>query len=211
MKYKLYKILFTIFFALVLGLILMTNQANAVDTLISPYPTINGLTVGFGMTLPDMIKYIYLFALGISGAVALTSLLIGAIRYISAAGNSSKMSDAKDQIFSALLGVVILLSSYLILNTINPDLVNFSLNTNDLRVNMITNQANTTVGPTYSCSYCCGLIRANNRCDQPNRSPSNFSTCLPFGNFGDANSYCARLSTCPSGYVPISAVTLCSQ
>ena len=42
-------------------------------------------------------------------------------------GNPSTISDAKDKIFKALLGIVIIFSSYLILNTINPDFVNLKI------------------------------------------------------------------------------------
>ncbi len=114
---------FLILFGLAaLIIFLLPINITAVETLIR-YPEIGGEKIYWGMTLPQIIRYLYLFAMGICGAVALTAILLGAIKYISAAGNASKMSDAKDQIFSAILGVVILLSSYLILNTINPDLV----------------------------------------------------------------------------------------
>ena len=96
------------------------------QTLIN-YPTIASQSVVFGISLPNLIKYIYLFAVGICGAIALAAILLGAIKYVGAAGNPSKMADAKEQIFSAVLGVIILLSSYLILYTINPDLVKIGM------------------------------------------------------------------------------------
>lgn len=214
MKYKLYKILFAIFFALIsliFGLLFRANPASAIDTLIRPYPTIGGLTIAFGMTLPELIKYIYLFAMGISGAVALTSMLIGAIRYISAAGNPSKMSDARDQIFSALLGVVILLSSYLILNTINPDLVNFTINTSGLNVPDITANRTTTTGPTYSCLCCCSVSTMANTIECTEyKAPAQFTTCLPFSSLYAANLYCAQRCMCPGGMAR-TRTALCSQ
>ena len=65
-----------------------------------------------------------MFALGIVGVVALLSMLIGAAKYVLSAGNASKAADAKDQIYSAILGIILLLASVMILRTINPDLVN---------------------------------------------------------------------------------------
>jgi hypothetical protein len=128
-----------------LGLFGLTPCINAADTLLS-YPQVPGAPqVAFNMSLPDLIKYIYLFAIGICGAVALASILLGAIKYIGAAGNPSKMGDAKEQIVQALFGVVILLSSYLILNTINPDLVDLNINFNST--------ASVASGRTCSCSY----------------------------------------------------------
>jgi len=41
---------------------------------------------------------------------------------MTAAGNASKIKEAKDRMSNAVLGIVLLFSSFLILNTINPDL-----------------------------------------------------------------------------------------
>jgi len=91
--------------------------------LLLKYPKI-GTSTPTSEGLPGFIKYIYLFALGAVGIIALLSILIGAIMYVFSAGNPSKASDAKDRIMSALLGILILLAAVLILRTINPDLVN---------------------------------------------------------------------------------------
>ncbi len=74
--------------------------------------------------LPVYIRYLFLFGLGSIAFLALAQMIIGGITYILAAGNVAKVEDAKDTIFQALLGVGILLISYLLLRTINPDLVN---------------------------------------------------------------------------------------
>jgi len=93
--------------------------------LLLDYPNIpNAQKPGETTNLPEIIKYIYLFALGAAGVVALLAILIGAIMYIFSAGNPSKASDAKDRILSALLGIIILLISVLLLRIINPDLIN---------------------------------------------------------------------------------------
>lgn len=103
------------------------QSCQAIDLLID-YPQIPGVeTPGPGSTLPELIGYIYMFALAAAGFVALIAILIGAIMYIFSAGNPTKAKDAKDRIFSALLGILILLASVLILRTINPDLVNIGL------------------------------------------------------------------------------------
>ena len=53
------------------------------------------------------------------------------LRYTLAAGNPSTQSDAKDQILQAILGLILLFGAYLILYTINPNLVNLKLKTLD--------------------------------------------------------------------------------
>ncbi|HUT96149.1 MAG TPA: hypothetical protein VMW82_01105 [Candidatus Paceibacterota bacterium] len=103
------------------------QACQAVDLLME-YPEIPGAqSPNKTSDLPNLINYIYRFALLACGIVAFISILIGAIQYVTSAGDASKAGDAKDRITQALLGVLILLTAVVILNTINPDLVNLSL------------------------------------------------------------------------------------
>lgn len=63
------------------------------------------------------------FGFAIVGILALFMLIIGAYQYLMAAG-SGKADAAKETISSALLGLVLGLTAWIILNKINPDLVN---------------------------------------------------------------------------------------
>lgn len=74
--------------------------------------------------LPEYIKYLFIFGLSLIGFLALGQMMLGGLTYILAAGNVSKVEDAKNTIQQALLGLGLLLVSYLLLRTINPDLVN---------------------------------------------------------------------------------------
>ena len=47
----------------------------------------------------------------------------GGFRYLTSAGNPSAMSDANSQIFAGLIGLIVILSSWLLLTTINPQLI----------------------------------------------------------------------------------------
>lgn len=76
--------------------------------------------------LLEYIKHLYVFALGIVGLTAFGAMVYGGIVYMSSAGNPSLQTEAKDRITKALLGLGLLLVSVLILNTINPDLVNLT-------------------------------------------------------------------------------------
>ena len=73
--------------------------------------------------LPEYVKYIFNFSIMIAGFIAFIAVFYGGVRYLTSAGNPSIMGDAKSQIFAGFLGLIILLSSYLILTTINPQLV----------------------------------------------------------------------------------------
>lgn len=72
--------------------------------------------------LPRYIKYIFNFAIAIGGLVAFGALVYGGFRYITSVGSPTAQTDAKEQIFAGVIGLVILLSSYLILTTVNPQL-----------------------------------------------------------------------------------------
>lgn len=84
---------------------------------------IPGLTTTTLPALPDYIAAIFRFSLMIIGIAVFGALIYGGFRYLTSAGSPSAMSDARDQIFSAILGLIILFSAWLILNTINPELV----------------------------------------------------------------------------------------
>lgn len=94
------------------------------------YPEIEGTKPEEVTTsIPDYVKYIFNFALWISGFIALAVLIYAGFIYFTSTGNPEKLKDAKDRIVYAFLGLVILFGSYLLLISINPDLVVFRLKT----------------------------------------------------------------------------------
>lgn len=112
-----------LFLIILLTLILFSTAASvqAARTIIA-YPRLPGAPVPTE-GVPQFIKYIFVFSLGIVGIVGLIAIIIAAFQYVTSVGNPQKAAEAKDRIFSALLGILLLLGSYLILNTINPDLL----------------------------------------------------------------------------------------
>ena len=75
----------------------------------------------------QVLSRIYIFALGISGLFAVAMSVFGGYLVMSARGNGAQVSKGKDYIISSLTGMVLLMASFLILNTINPDLINFDI------------------------------------------------------------------------------------
>ena len=73
--------------------------------------------------LPDYIKYLFIFSLRIAGIVCFLALVYGGFLYVSSVGNPSQMGEAQQQILNSLIGLIIILASYLLLNTINPELI----------------------------------------------------------------------------------------
>jgi hypothetical protein len=69
-----------------------------------------------------LVARFYQIALGLAGAAALGVLIYGAILWTVSGAVSSKQ-DAMEWIWAAIWGLILLLAAYLILYTINPDLV----------------------------------------------------------------------------------------
>jgi len=74
-------------------------------------------------TLGLYIKAIYEYLLYVAGVLAVIVIMIGGFQWITAGGNQSKIGEAKERVTSAIIGLFLALGSYLLLYTINPDLV----------------------------------------------------------------------------------------
>ena len=77
--------------------------------------------------LPQYVMYIFNLAIGLGGVAAFVMLVIGGIKFLTSTGSPAQQTDAKEQIISAILGIIILISSYILLSTINPQLVVFTI------------------------------------------------------------------------------------
>lgn len=77
--------------------------------------------------LGDYIQIVYRYLVGIAGLVAAVLIIRGGFQYITSAGDATKIAGAKESIGSALIGLLLVLGSYVILNTVNPELVNLKL------------------------------------------------------------------------------------
>ncbi|MFH1412793.1 MAG: NlpC/P60 family protein [bacterium] len=78
------------------------------------------LSIGW---IGEYVKGIYQYGIMIIGIFAAVTFIIGAVIWIAAAGNPSRIGEAKSWMTSSILGLVLALSSYLLLYTINPELL----------------------------------------------------------------------------------------
>jgi len=69
------------------------------------------------------IKYILNLIFWASGIIVLGVLLWAGVRYLTSAGKAETMLTARQQISTAFLGILILLSAFIILNILNPQLL----------------------------------------------------------------------------------------
>jgi len=108
--------------SLIIFILLLTVGFNVLADYELDVSIPGGPAAGESIALAQYIRYLYLFALGITGIAALGSLVAGGFLYMLSDTVVSK-EVAKERITSAIKGLVLALAAYLILYTINPDLV----------------------------------------------------------------------------------------
>ncbi|HET8574792.1 MAG TPA: pilin [Candidatus Paceibacterota bacterium] len=125
-------------------------HADATYTLLEPLPTLSTQT-------PDLATYlggVYVLTIGFAGILAVLMIIIGGIEYIFSAIPSAK-SDAKRRITGAVGGLILALLSWIILNTINPALLQKGFNLTDVGQSASANVATANGGtPITTQSYC---------------------------------------------------------
>lgn len=70
----------------------------------------------------EYLTMIYQLSVGLGVALAAVMIVVGGIQWIASQDNPGKVKEAQGRITGAVIGLVILLGSYLILHFINPDL-----------------------------------------------------------------------------------------
>jgi len=77
--------------------------------------------------LPCFVIGIYTYLAGAAGILATVMIMYGGIKYITSFGNQTRISEAKDTIFTSIVGFVLILGAYVILNFINPNISSLKL------------------------------------------------------------------------------------
>jgi len=118
---KLIKNKWLLLFLILLGAFGLTFRIFAALELGWP-PSPAGTQLTNNSTVVDLVQYFYEWGLAIGGIATFFVLLMAGFQYLTSAGDPDKMKEARDRIQSAIFGLILLLSSWLILNTINPEL-----------------------------------------------------------------------------------------
>jgi hypothetical protein len=114
-------------FSILSFLALSLPTASLALTLNLDYPAFGGFDLNNNQDLNQIVAWFYYFIIGIAGLSAFIMLTWGGFQYLTSAGNPAAIGDAKDKIKSALLGLLLILISWLILQVINPDLTTLNL------------------------------------------------------------------------------------
>ncbi len=104
--------------------LIATPVLAAVDLEVN-YPVVGpgeGFQPGGGPV--SWVQYIFYFMLIITAIAAIGSLVYAGIIWMTS-GVTDRISDAKSRIWAAVIGLLIVAGSVIVLETINPDLVNF--------------------------------------------------------------------------------------
>jgi len=101
----------------------MTTFFAAVAHAVTINPNIPGISNVSTAGPAGWIKGFYNFALLAAGILAFGAAVFGGFKYATSAGDASKQSEGRAWIWSALLGILLLAGAYIILQTVNPNLV----------------------------------------------------------------------------------------
>lgn len=85
------------------------------------YPIIGGQGITTSTTIAEYAVYIFKFSMILAAIIAFAVLIYGGFRYVTSAGDPTAMADAKAWILSGIIGLALILFSYLLLMMINPD------------------------------------------------------------------------------------------
>lgn len=95
------------------------------------YPSFNVGGINFDpetkQNLNELVAWGYYFFITIAGFSAFFTIVTAGFSWMTSRGSPAAITEAKDKITSAFLGLVIILSAYLILQILNPDLTTLNL------------------------------------------------------------------------------------
>lgn len=92
----------------------------------STVPGEQGATAQDLIDVPWITNYVagvYRYATSVAGLIAGVMFVMGAFQYLIAGGDASKVSKGRERITNAIIGLFLVLGAYVMLLTINPDLV----------------------------------------------------------------------------------------
>ena len=113
---------------LILGLVIASNFVFAQRVPEVTYPVIvPGVSPPTGQTdITGYFRYLYTAAIALGGVICLIALIWGGLRFLTSAGNPAAMADARERILYGIIGLLILLGSFVFLREINPQLTTFT-------------------------------------------------------------------------------------
>jgi hypothetical protein len=100
---------------------LLFSDQNKIQT-----STVGDKTYFYIPWIGEYLAWLYNYSIGIIAVLALIAIMVGGFYWLLSGGNASRVTEAKNWISAAFSGLGLALGSYLILVTINSNLVKFS-------------------------------------------------------------------------------------
>jgi len=95
----------------------ITDPNNPANTIPNPNCTTN---------ISTYIPSLFVLLIALAGGLAVIMIVVGGIQYLSTDAVSGK-SEGKERITNALVGLLLAIAAYIILNTVNPQILQFNL------------------------------------------------------------------------------------
>lgn len=108
-------------------LTIMLTLPSGMEPPLQPFSDPEGVAIPDATPFQEIIKYVFDYSVIIVGMAVFIVILSAGFLWLTSAANPGNISRAKKMIYNAILGGILLLSSYVILATINPDLVGDTL------------------------------------------------------------------------------------
>lgn len=94
--------------------------------------------------ISNYIAAVYRYSVSVATLLAGVMFVIGGFQYLTAGGDASRVSKGRDRITNAVIGLFLVLAAYVILLTINPDLVTLT----SLRIKTVPRKTYQVLSPT---------------------------------------------------------------
>ncbi|HTK04796.1 MAG TPA: pilin [Candidatus Eisenbacteria bacterium] len=94
--------------------------------------------------IANYVAGVYRYATSVATIIAGVMFLVGAFGYLTAGGDASRVSKAKERITNAVIGLALVLGAYVMLLTINPDLVSLT----SLQIRTVAKKTFVTITPS---------------------------------------------------------------
>lgn len=86
-------------------------------------------------SLAPFINNLYTYAIGIAAILAVIEIIWGGFLWMGSGASVSNKEAGRNKIVMSIFGLVLVLSPYLILSILNPNMLNLKLDTNSMRIN----------------------------------------------------------------------------
>ena len=149
----------------VLGHGSLAVAANTPDYVpLAEVPGLISSDVANSSDLSTFFNNIYTFCIGISVVLAVIQIIRGGLSYMMTDVITEK-TDSRKMITGAVVGLLLVLSPYLLLSVINPDIISFKLGSSNLNIPLFGNEQPGTPAPGPTCPT--GYFLQNGVCMPP--------------------------------------------